>query len=103
MIGTVVKRHRVPQADQYGIILFHEVFDSSRISHPSGTRSSEKLSSWLDALATVAEHAMSSAPKSIRSDWQSAAYDPAIAHLMLALVGIMTDDDEELQMWRECC
>jgi len=36
-------------------------------------------------------------------DWQSAAYDPASAHLMLALVGIMTDDDEELQMWRECC
>jgi hypothetical protein len=31
-----------------------------------------------------------------------AAYDPASVHLMLALLGTMTDDEEELQMWREC-
>ena len=103
MIGTVVKRHRVPQADQYGIILFHEVFDSSRISHPSGTRSSENRRRGLARLPQWQSLRCRQLRRAQGVDWQSEAYDPASAHLMLELVGITTDDDEELQMWRECC
>ena len=99
MIGTVVKRHRVPQTDQYGIIFFHEVFDSSWISHSSGTRSSENRHRGLTRLPQWQSLRCRQRRRAQGVDWQSAAYDPASAHLMLALVGIMTDDDEELQMW----